>query len=63
VRPGHAKILIDHVDTLTAPAERKRPLMQSVLTARALAVLADLAQCRLTDVQIRIAAQVVRGHA
>ena len=58
---GFAEIVVDHMDPLGRPAGADGPVTQSILTLGALDVLGDLAQGRLSDIEISIAAQVLGG--
>lgn len=58
---GFAEIVVDHMDPLGRPAGGDGPVTQSILTLGALDVLRDLAQGRLPDIEISIAAQVLGG--
>ena len=58
---GLAKIAIDDMDAVDRPACRNRPITQRVLALRALAVLGDLAERRLADIEIGVALEMVGG--
>jgi hypothetical protein len=60
-RTGFAEIVVDYMDPLGRPAGADGPVTQSILTLGALDVLRDLAQGRLSDIEISIAAQVLGG--
>ena len=49
------------MNALYWPAGRNRPITQRILALGALAVLGDLAQRRLSDIEIRVALEMVRG--
>ena len=60
-RTGFAEIVVDYMDPLGRPAGADGPVTQSILTLGALDVLRDLAQGRLSDIEISVAAQVLGG--
>src|SRR5260370_38357995 len=56
---GLAEIAIDNANALDRPACRNRASTQRILALRALAVVGDLPQCGLRDIQVRIALEMV----
>jgi hypothetical protein len=60
-RSGLAEIAIDDVNALDRPTRRNRPVTQRVLALRALAVLGDLSQGRLADIEVRITLEMIGG--
>jgi hypothetical protein len=57
-RAGLTEVGVDHDDSLEWPTERDRALPQVVLPLGALLILEHLAQCRLADIQVRIALEM-----
>ena len=60
-RAGLAEVAVDDVDALGRPARGDRAVAQRILALRALAVLGDLTQRRLADVEIGIALEMIGG--
>ena len=60
-RSGLAEVAIDDANTLGRPACGNRAITQRILALRTLAVLGDLAQRRLTDIEIGVALEMVGG--
>ena len=60
-RSGLAEIAIDDMDPLDRPACGDRAITQRILALRTLAVLGNLAQRRLADIEIGIALEMVGG--
>ena len=56
-----AEVAVDDVDALGRPACGDRAITQRILPLRALAVLGDLAQRRLTHIQIGVALKMIGG--
>jgi hypothetical protein len=55
--------LIDDVDLLRRPAEGDGPFAQRVLPPRAFGILVDLPQCRLANVEIGVAIEMVGSNS
>ena len=58
---GLAEVAVDDVDALGRPACGDRAITQRILALRALAVLGDLAQRRLADIEIGVALEMIGG--
>lgn len=56
-----AEIAIDDMNALDRPARGDGPIAQRILALRALTVLGDLAERRLTDVEVGIAPEMIGG--
>ena len=57
-----ALVDVDDHDLLAPPAERDGPAPQVVLAAGGFGVVDDLIEGRLADIQVGVAAQVIRAH-
>ena len=60
-RCGLAEIAVNDAYALGRPTRGDRAMAQSILALRALAVLGDLAQGRLADIEISVAFEVIGG--
>ena len=56
-----AEIAIDDMNALDRPARGDGPIAQRILALRTLTVLGDLAERRLTDVEVSIAPEMIGG--
>jgi hypothetical protein len=56
-----AEIAVDDTNALDRPARGNGPIAQRVLALRALTVLSDLPERRLTDVEVGVALEMIGG--
>ena len=63
VGSGLAEVAVDDMDALGRPACGDRAITQRILALRALAVLGDLAQRRLANIEIGVALEMIGGDS